>query len=279
MGDYDALEAAICADTRLLFSETPTNPYLRILDLERFVNVARRHGLLTVVDATFASPVNQRPLEWGVDVVVHSATKYLAGHNDLLAGVVLGDAETVAFIRETVNTLGCIVDPHNAYLLLRGLKTLGLRVRQQNQTGLLVAKFLESHPAVERVWYPGLPSHPEYELAATQMDGFGGVVSFNIRGDYSLTARFVDLLKLPYISPSLGGVESLVTQPALMTYGDYSPEERKRLGIEDNLVRLAVGVEDPQDILADLDQALRQVWQPEHSPFAEEISYLQESPV
>lgn len=256
MGDFEALEKAIRPTTKLVVSESPTNPYLRVLDLERFVAAARRHKVKTLVDATFATPLNIRPLEWGVDLVVHSATKYLAGHNDLLAGVLAGEADLIATLRETLGVMGAIADPHNAALLGRGLKTLGLRVARQNQNGQAVAEFLAGHPAVERVWYPGLASHPDYDVAKAQMSGFGGVVSFTIRGNLETTSRFIDTLQIPLLATSLGGVESLVSQPALMSYFDLSSEERMAIGIRDNLVRLSVGIEDAADLIADLDQAL-----------------------
>ncbi len=256
MGDYATLEAAIRPNTRLLLSETPTNPYLRVLDLERFSEVARRHRIISVVDTTFATPLNQRPLDWGVDIVIHSATKYLGGHNDLLAGFAAGSNAALTPVRELHNILGATPDPHNAYLLLRGLKTLSIRLTRHNENGQRVAEFLESHPAVERVWYPGLPSHPDHAIASAQMKGFGGVVSFTVRGDLHETARFIDHLQIPFISPSLGGAESLVIQPALMSYYDVSPEKRRALGIRDNLVRLSLGLEDADDLIADLKQAL-----------------------
>ena len=256
-GDYAALENAIRPETRLLISESPTNPYLRVLDLETFVKIARQKRVKTLIDATFATPFNLRPLEWGVDLVVHSATKYLGGHNDLLAGSVAGDTYEIAPIRETLGVIGGVSDPHNAALLLRGLKTLGLRIERQNRNGQAVAEFLESHPAVERVWYPGLASHPDHHLAAQQMEGYGGVVSFAVRGDLEATARVVDSLRIPLIATSLGGAESLVSQPALMSYFDLSSEERLAIGIRDNLIRLALGIEDTADLLADLDQALK----------------------
>jgi cystathionine gamma-synthase len=257
MGDYDAMEAAIIPKkTRFIISESPTNPYLRVADLERIGRIGKKHRVLTLIDSTFATPINQRPLEWGIDFVVHSATKYLSGHNDLLAGVVVGKGDRIKALRDARGVLGGIVDPQNAYLLDRGIKTLGVRVDQQNRTALAVARFLESHLHIERVWYPGLPSHPEYRIAAAQMTGFGGVVSFEVAGDLKATSKFIDRLKIPYIAPSLGGVESLIEQPALMSYYEKTTEERLALGIKYNLVRFAIGIEDTDDILNDLDQAL-----------------------
>ncbi len=253
-GDAEALAKAVRPNTRLIFSETPTNPYLRVLDVERMVAVARERRIITMVDSTFATPVNLRPLALGVDLVAHSATKYLAGHNDLLAGVVAGGTELLAQIEKARGVMGSVSDPNVAYLLLRGLKTLGLRVSRQNENGLRVARFLEAQPAVCRVWYPGLASHPEYELAGRQMAGFGGVVSFEIDGDFETTGRFVDRLRLPYIGPTLGGVESIVEQPAALFSLD--PAERRAAGLKDNLVRYALGIEDAEDIIADLEQAL-----------------------
>lgn len=260
MGDYAALEAAIVPKkTRFIISESPTNPYLRVADLERIAHLGRKYRVRTLIDSTFATPVNQRPLEWGIDFVVHSATKYLSGHNDLLAGVVIGSAERIQLLREARGVLGGVVDPQNAFLLDRGIKTLGVRVQQQNRTAQAVAEFLEGHPAVARVWYPGLASHPDHAAAAAQMNGYGGVVSFEVAGDLRTTATFIDRLRIPYIAPSLGGVESLIEQPALMSYFEKTTEERLALGIRDNLVRFAVGIEDTADILADLEQALSAV--------------------
>jgi cystathionine gamma-synthase len=260
VGDYEALEAAIRPDTRVLLSESPTNPYLRVVDVPRLVKIARRHGLKTVIDSTFATPVNQRPLEYGADLVIHSATKYLGGHNDLLAGAVIGSEYLIAGLRETQGMVGAISDPNTAYLLLRGLKTLDLRVTRQNETGLKVARFMEGHPAVRRVYYPGLPSHPDHTIACEQMSGHGGVISFELAGELEATGRFIDSLRIPYIGPSLGGVESLVGQVALVSYYELSSEERAEMGISDTLVRLAVGIESPDDIIADLAQALDQTF-------------------
>jgi cystathionine gamma-synthase len=221
------------------------------------VQVARKHGILTAIDSTFATPFNMRPLELGVDLVLQSASKYLSGHNDLLAGAVIGPRKLVDKIEDARGVLGGIIDPHNAYLLLRGMKTFELRVRRQNENGQHVAEFLEGHPAIQRVYYPGLPSHPDYEIAQRQMTGFGGVVSFEIDGDKEKTGRFIDALQLPYIGPTLGGVESIVQQQALFVSLD--PQERRASGIADNLVRYALGIENAQDIVDDLAQALAQI--------------------
>ncbi|MFN8373510.1 MAG: aminotransferase class I/II-fold pyridoxal phosphate-dependent enzyme [Anaerolineae bacterium] len=257
MGDYEALEAAIIpGKTRFLISESPTNPYLRIADMEKIAHLGRKYRVRTMIDSTFATPINQRPLEQGIDFVVHSATKYLSGHNDLLAGVVIGKADRMKALRDARGVLGGVVDPQNAYLLERGIKTLGVRVQQQNATALAVARFLEAHSRIERVWYPGLESHPDHKTALRQMKGFGGVISFEVAGDLRTTGKFIDNLRIPYIAPSLGGVESLIEQPALMSYFEKTTEERLALGIKDNLVRFAVGIEDTNDILDDLDQAL-----------------------
>lgn len=257
MGDYAALEAAIIPKkTRFIISESPTNPYLRIADLERIADLGRKYRVRTLIDSTFATPVNQRPLEWGIDFVLHSATKYLSGHNDLLAGVITGRGDRIKALKDARGVLGGVVDPQNAYLLDRGIKTLGVRVQQQNRNAQAVAEFLEAHPAIERVWYPGLKSHPDHAVAAEQMTGFGGVVSFEVAGDLRSTGNFIDRLRIPYIAPSLGGVESLIEQPAIMSYYEQSTEERLALGIKDNLVRFAIGIEDTDDILNDLAQAL-----------------------
>ena len=250
----DLLEAAIQPNTRLIFSETPTNPYLRVLDLSQIVKIARQNHIITVVDSTFATPINLQPLEYGIDLVIHSASKYLGGHNDLLAGVVIGSHIDLAPIDAARGVLGTISNPNDAYLLLRGLKTLELRIQRQNITGLNVAQFLEDHPTVAKVHYPGLSCHPDYAIAIRQLKGFGGVVSFEIDGDFEKTARFIDRLKLPYIGPTLGGVESIVQQPAALF--SLRKTERQAAGIKDNLVRYAVGIEDADDIIADLGQAL-----------------------
>ena len=256
-GDYDALEGAVRKETRFIFSESPTNPYLNIFDLDRLREIARRHDVLTVIDSTFATPINQRPLEFGVDLVMHSCTKYLAGHNDILAGTVLGRSELIEEIRSLHRAMGGVIDPHCCYLLLRGLKTFGLRMACHNAAGQAAAEFLEAHRAVRRVYYPGLPSHRHHEIARRQMKGFGGVVTFEINGGLAGVNRFLDALKLCYIAPSFGGVETLITHPATVSYYQQTRKERYALGITDPLIRLAVGVENSEDIIADLDQALK----------------------
>jgi cystathionine gamma-synthase len=249
-----ALAGAVQPNTRLIFCESPTNPYLRVMDLAQMIAVACERRIITMIDSTFATPVNVRPLAYGVDLVVHSASKYLAGHNDLLAGAVIGARPILDRIEQARGVLGGVGSPNDAYLLLRGLKTLDLRVRRQNGNALRVARYLEGHPAVERVHYPGLPSHPDYEVACRQMSGFGGVVSFEIAGGQQRTSRFVDRLRLPYIGPTLGGVESIAQQQALFVSLD--PAERRAAGLRDNLVRYAVGIEDVEDLIDDLAQAL-----------------------
>ena len=242
--------------TRLIVTEAPTNPYLRVIDLAAVAQIAREHRIKTVIDATFATPYNMRPLEYGIDLVVHSCSKYLAGHNDLLAGVIIGRPPLISALRETQGILGGICDPHTAYLLGRGLKTFALRMERHNQNGQAVAEFLSRHPRVSRVHYPGLPSHPDHAIARAQMRGFGGVVSFEVVGDLQTAMAVVDRMRLAYIAPSFGGVESLVEQPALMSYYELSSEERLAVGIRDNLIRLSCGIEDASDLIADLQQAL-----------------------
>jgi len=258
-GDYERMEEAVRQTTRLIFSESPTNPYNRILDLEQVAAIGSRHRVKTVIDSTFATPINQRPLEFGIDLVIHSATKYLGGHNDLMAGVVLGSAELVGAIRDFEGVTGAVPDPLGTYLLIRGIKTLALRVTRQNENAQRLAEFLEGHPKVERVHYPGLRSHPEHAIATRQMRGFGGVVSFEVCGDLAAASRLIDACRIPLIAPSLGGVESLIEQPALMSFYELSTEERLQVGIKDALVRYSVGIEDADDLIADLRQALAQV--------------------
>jgi cystathionine gamma-synthase len=258
-GDYAAMEAAIRPNTKVIFSESPTNPFMRCLDFRRVVEIARPRKIKTVIDTTFATPMNLRAREFGIDIVIHSVTKYLAGHNDVMAGVVIGSYDDITPLRKAQALLGSIVDPHAAYLILRGLKTLALRVARHNANGLAVARFLEDHPKVRKVWYPALASHPDYTVAMATQQGFGGVVSFELDGDVTTAYSFIDALKIPTVGPSLGGVESLITPLSQMGYADVSPEERAELGITDELIRFCIGIEDTEDLLADLKQALEQV--------------------
>lgn len=255
-GDVDALARAMRPETRLVVSEAPTNPYNDVVDIRRVAQIARAGRAKTIVDATFATPVNLRPLEHGIDLVLHSATKYLGGHNDVLGGVVAGTGALVSLVRDMRHVLGGVMDPHAAYLVLRGIKTLALRVERQNATALALARALEAHPRVRAVWYAGLPSHRHHATARALMRGFGGVVTFALRSDLAGTGRFVDALEIPRIAPSLGGVESLAEQPALMSYFELSSEERAAVGITDDLVRYAVGIEDESDLIADVLRAL-----------------------
>ncbi len=255
-GDYEVLENAIRKNTRFIFSESPTNPYLNIFDLEKLQRIGNKHKVLTLIDSTFATPANQRPLEFGIDLVLQSCTKYLGGHNDILAGAVLGRRALVDEIRNLHKSMGGTIDPHCGYLLLRGMKTFPLRVARQNETALAVATFLEKHKQVKKVYYPFLPSHRYHDVAVSQMSGGGGVVTFEIEGTLSLSKKFLDALQLCFIGPSLGGVETLITHPALVSYYNYSRAERYELGITDTLFRLAVGIEDADDIMADLKRGL-----------------------
>ncbi len=250
------LEAAIRPNTKLIFTESPTNPFLRVVDLQALTAIAHAHNLLSIVDTTFGTPFNIQPISLGIDLVIHSATKYLGGHNDLLSGVVIGQKETIDQIRELQAMMGAIPDPHNTFLLLRGLKTLALRIERQNKSGQALAEFLEGHDHIKQVWYPGLTSHPDYETASRIMTGFGGVVSFELDTDAAGARRFIDALQIPYIGPSLGGVESIVEQPALMSHFGLSADERQCLGITDELVRYAAGIEATKDLIADIAQAL-----------------------
>ncbi|MFP8878811.1 MAG: aminotransferase class I/II-fold pyridoxal phosphate-dependent enzyme [Myxococcota bacterium] len=257
--DNKKLEDALRDDTSVFFTESPTNPYLRVIDVPEAVKLAHACGAKVVVDSTFATPLCHKPLDFGADYAIHSATKYLGGHNDLLAGVVLGSSDDIKPVREAVGVLGGVLDANSAYLLLRGLKTLSLRMNRHNETGLRVATWLEAHPAIRRVWYPGLASHPDHGVASRLMNGFGGVVTFEVEADFDATCRFVDACRIPYIAPSLGGVETLIEMPALMSFWDQTPEQRAELGITDSLVRYSCGIEDADDLIADLDQALRAV--------------------
>jgi cystathionine gamma-synthase len=255
----EAIEAAIRPNTNIIFTESPTNPYLRVLDLPAVVKVAKRHRVLTMIDATLATPFNIRPLEFGVDLVIHSATKYLGGHNDLLAGVTLGSHQLLEDLNKLQRMIGATPGPVTCFLLERGLKTFPLRMEHHNHAGLQVAQALEKHRKIEKVWYPGLKSHPDYAVAKKQMRGCGSVITFLVKGGDRETRKFIDSLELFLITPSLGGSESLVTQMATMSFFDYPPEHRQSIGMVDNLVRVALGLEDPDDLIADLYQALDRI--------------------
>ena len=259
LSDGAAFEAAIRPETRMVWVETPTNPLLKVVEIARVAEIARKHKLIVVADNTFCSPIVQRPLEHGAHIVMHSATKYLNGHSDIVGGMaVVGDdqdlAEQMAFLQ---NSVGAVQGPFDSFLALRGLKTLHLRMRAHCDNALALAQWLECHPSIERVVYPGLESHPQHALAARQMNGFGGMVSIFLKGGAEAAHRFCERTRLFALAESLGGVESLVNHPAVMTHASVPPERRAALGIGDNLVRLSVGVEDVGDLQADLAAALQ----------------------
>ncbi|AMN45995.1 cystathionine beta-lyase [Steroidobacter denitrificans] len=256
-----ALEAAVRADTRMIWMESPTNPLLRLVDIAAVSAFARRQGILTVVDNTFASPWVQRPLELGADIVMHSATKYLNGHSDMIGGVaVTGDAALAEQIGFLQNAVGAVSGPFDSFLALRGLKTLALRMRQASESALRIADWLQAQPKVARVLYPGLPSHPQHALAKRQMrNGFSGIVTFFIKGGLDEARSFLEHCRLFTIAESLGGVESLVDHPGLMTHASIPPDKRQALGIDDTLIRLSVGIEDVEDLIEDLRNALGNV--------------------
>jgi cystathionine gamma-synthase len=258
-GDVQKVAALLRPSTRLILTESPTNPYLHVVDLEALVKLGRDRGVKIAIDSTFATPYNQRPLTFGVDLVIHSGTKYLGGHNDLLAGAVVGSAPLVEGLRDLQGILGCILDPHAGYLLLRGLKTFELRMARHNENGLAVARFLEKHPKVRRVYYPALEGHPSYKIAREQMSGHGGVVSFEIEGNFEASNAFIDRLRIPRIAASLGGAESLVENVALMSYYELGPEGWREMGIADSLVRYSVGIENAEDLIEDLKQGLDRI--------------------
>ncbi len=253
--EVDRLAEAFRTTTRLIFFETPTNPNMEVLDIARIASVAHVRGVLTVVDSTFATPVNQNPLALGADIVIHSTTKYMGGHSDLTGGAVIGPKALLEPIWAWRKNLGQMMAPEVAFLLSRSLRTLVVRVRAQNATGQFIAERLARHPRVTRVNYPGLAGTPGYEIGARQMRGFGGMVSFVLDGDAKTAAAFADRLRLFTIAPSLGGVESLVTQPITTTHHGLPAEERARRGIADSMIRISCGLEDPDDLWADLEQA------------------------
>jgi len=254
--DYAQYERAIRPNTRLIHIESPTNPTLRVVDMKKIAAMARAHGLLTMIDATFGTPINQHPAELGIDLIMHSGTKYLGGHTDLICGVVAGRAELIEKIFSTRTTLGNCMDPHASWMLVRGMKTLAVRVARQNENALRVAEYLQQHAKVRRVYYPFLKSHPEYAVARAQMSGGGGMVSFEVEGSAEDARRVSEALRMFTLAPSLGGVESLVCLPVLTSHLMISPEHREKMGVTDQLLRLSVGIENADDLIADLEQAL-----------------------
>jgi cystathionine beta-lyase/cystathionine gamma-synthase len=262
--DYSQHARAICPNTKLLYLESPTNPTLRVVDLRKAVAIAKEHELITLIDSTFATPINQRPADVGVDLVLHSGTKYLAGHTDLICGAAAGRRDLIDEIRHTRTTLGGNMDPHAAYLLLRGMKTLAVRVERQNDSALRIAEFLAQHPKVRSVNHPFLKGHPQRALAMEQMKGGGGVLSFEVDGSGEDAKRLSEALHLFTLAPSLGGVESLVSIPVLTSHAMISTEHRQKMGVTEQLIRLSVGIENVDDLIADLDQALAKVPANEH---------------
>jgi cystathionine gamma-synthase len=254
--DHDAIEAAVARGCRVLYLETPTNPTLKVVDIARLAAAAKSAGATVVVDNTFATPLNQRPLELGADLVVHSATKFLGGHADALGGVLCGAADLVVRVYHYREITGAALDPHAAYLLLRGLKTLHLRVERQNASALRVARFLEAHPAVADVYYPGLASHPQHGIAKRQMRGFGGIVSFALHGGFDTVKAVLPRLRYAHRAANLGAVETIAGPPATTSHVELTATERAGLGIPEGLVRYSVGIEDVEDLVADLAQAL-----------------------
>lgn len=260
LADSEQVKQSLRDNTRMIWVETPSNPMLKLVDIKAIVDVAKAHNpdIIVVVDNTFATPFNQRPLELGADIVMHSATKYLNGHSDMVGGIaVVGDnsalVEKMLFLQ---NSIGAVAGPFDSYLALRGVKTLALRMKQHNESGLAIAKWLEQHPKVKKVVHPGLESHPQHELAARQMSGFGGMISIFLDGDLDAARRFLEAVEIFALAESLGGVESLIEHPAIMTHASIPAENRQKLGIHDNFVRISVGIEETDDLIADLARAL-----------------------
>jgi cystathionine beta-lyase/cystathionine gamma-synthase len=261
--EYDQHARAIRPTTKLLYLESPTNPTLRVVDFKKIAALAKQHKLLSMVDATFGTPINQHPAESGIDLVMHSGTKYLGGHTDLICGAIAGRHELIERIRETRTTLGNCMDPHAAWMLVRGMKTLAVRVARQNENATRVAEFLSDHAKVRRVHYPFLKSHPQYALAREQMSGGGGMVTFEVEGSGEDARRLSEAMRLFTLAPSLGGVESLVSIPVLTSHLNVPPEERRRMGITEQMIRLSVGIENADDLIADLERALATVAAPQ----------------
>jgi cystathionine beta-lyase/cystathionine gamma-synthase len=254
--DIEQHERAIRPNTKLLHIESPTNPTVRVVDLEKIAALARKHGLISTIDSTFATPINCRPVEWGIDLVLHSGTKYFGGHSDLICGIATGRRDLIEQIHGTRTTLGCCMDPHAAFLLLRGIKTMAVRVERQNESALRIAEFLSQHPKVARVHYAMLKEHPDYAIARKYLAGAGCVVSFAVEGSGADACRVAEGLSLFALAPSLGGVDSLVTIPVLTSHAMIAPELRKKMGVTEQLIRLSVGIEHVEDLIGDLEKGL-----------------------
>jgi len=261
--EYEQHARAIRPNTKLLYLESPTNPTLRVVDFKKVAAIARQHKLLSMIDATFGTPINQHPAEFGIDLVMHSGTKYLAGHSDLICGIVAGRHELIKRIWDTRTTLGNCMDPHASWLLVRGLKTLAVRVARQNENALRVAEFLTDHAKVRSVHYPFLGSHPQYAVARQQMSGGGGMVSFEVEGTGEDARRVSEAMRLFTLATSLGGVESLVSIPVLTSHAMIPAEARAKMGVTEQMIRLSVGIENADDLIADLEQALESVAAPQ----------------
>jgi cystathionine beta-lyase/cystathionine gamma-synthase len=261
--EYEQHGRAIRPNTRLLYLESPTNPTLRIVDFKVAAELARQHGLISMIDGTFGTPINQHPAEYGIDLIMHSGTKYLSGHTDLICGVVAGRSDLIEKIHATRTTLGNCMDPHASWMLARGLKTLAVRVARQNENALQVAEFLEQHAKVRRVHYPFLKSHPQYETAREQMSGGGGIVTFEVKGAGEDARRASESMRLFTLAPSLGGVESLVSIPVLTSHAMIESAHRAKMGVTEQMIRLSVGIEDAGDLIADLEHALEAVRSPQ----------------
>ncbi len=257
--DHEAIEKAVAQGCQLLYLESPTNPTLKVVDIARLTRAAQAKGALVVVDNTFATPILQKPLKLGADLVLHSATKFLGGHADALGGVVCGRSDLIERIYHYREINGAVLDPMAAYLLLRGMKTLQLRVLRQSASALKIARHLASHPSIEQVFYPGLETHPQHEIARDQMSAFGGVLSFMMKGDFAAVRKFLPRLKYAHRAANLGAVETIAGPPATTSHVECTEEERAAMGIPEGLVRYSVGIEDPDDLIADLEQALAQL--------------------
>jgi len=258
--DTENIKREIRENTKLIWLETPTNPLMRLCDLKGISDIAREKGILTVVDNTFMSPYFQRPLDFGIDIVVHSTTKYLNGHSDSVGGAVMvSNEEIYGSLKFNQNAIGAIMSPFDSYMVMRGIKTLAIRMERHNKNAVEIARYLQEHPKVKRIYYPGLESHPQHELARSQMKGFGGMLSFEIDGGLKEAKAFLENLKIFSLAESLGGVESLIEHPALMTHASIPKEEREKTGITDSLIRVSLGIEDVDDLKKDLDNALKKV--------------------